>query len=569
MVPPPPAPPTAEALLTALLSLLPAAVRPSPAALSVTFTGPPRALASSFHLTPLAQSVIAASAVAAASIHLRAVRGATTEPLSISVDSRRAAVEFASERYVRLAKRDTGEIRDAPELWDSIAGLYQCAGTGFVRIHTNFAHHRNGVIRILSDPPHPIPKPAAPPHDRASVAAALATWPAELFESVASENNLVVAMVRSAAEFWDAHPQGAAVRSNCPEIPVTITRVDDGSPAQPFPLLPPRAASAVEAAAGAGAGAGADEAAPLPLAGVKVLDLTRIIAGPVATHTLALYGASVLHVASPNLPDIDASLMDAGRGKRSTHVDLTSAAGRAALGALLDGDGDGGDGGAGADVLVQGYRPGGVEALGFGAAAARARRPGIVYASLSAYSRSGPWAGKRGFDSLVQTATGFNHDEGEAYAAAAAGSSAAPRAFPVQALDHATGYLLAYGVMVALLRRSVEGGSWNVSVSLAETAWWLRSLGRLDPDEAFGGKGLEDAERGTKEKEVLQLPSFEEAFRLGYLVRGPSEWYWDKSTGERADVVGVKHSAELTGAGFKTESALSSAPNGTHPPEWW
>ena len=168
-------------------------------------------------------------------------------------------------------------------------------------------------------------------------------------------------------------------------------------------------------------------------------------------------------VNSPTLPNISA-IADTSRGKRSALADLRQSADRAAFVAALRG----------AHVMLQGYRPGGLEALGFGAAQAAALRPGIVYVSLSAYGRTGPWSSRRGFDSLVQTATGINDAEGTAFGAGR------PRALPIQILDMASAFLLAFGAEAALLRQQREGGSWRVQVSLARTALWLRSLGRIE-----------------------------------------------------------------------------------------
>jgi crotonobetainyl-CoA:carnitine CoA-transferase CaiB-like acyl-CoA transferase len=206
---------------------------------------------------------------------------------------------------------------------------------------------------------------------------------------------------------------------------------------------------------------------------VRVLDLTRILAGPVAGRTLAAYGADVLLVNSPALPNIEA-VPDVGRGKLSAHLDLRDRAGQDGMQALLET----------ADVFLQGYRPGSLEALGFGDDAVAARHPGIVYASLSAWGPGGPWRMRRGFDSLVQTASGFNLDEAEA------AGSAAPKPLPTQILDHASGYLLAFGIQAALVRRAAEGGSWHVQVSLAQTARWLRAMGRI-----AGGLDLPDPTR--------------------------------------------------------------------------
>ena len=178
-----------------------------------------------------------------------------------------------------------------------------------------------------------------------------------------------------------------------------------------------------------------------------MLDLTRIIAGPVATRALAAHGAEVLLVTAAHLPSIAPLVVDTGRGKRSTSLRPAHAARRAALHALVRE----------ADVIVHGYRPGGLDALGFDAATLARERPGLVVASLSAYGTQGPWAQRRGFDSLVQTASGFNVAEAQA-----AGDASRPRVLPAQALDHASGYLLALGAMQALRRRAREGGSWQV-----------------------------------------------------------------------------------------------------------
>ncbi len=302
-----------------------------------------------------------------------------------------------------------------------------------MRLHTNFAHHREGVLRLLGCA-----------GDRAGVQAALDNWRALAFEQSAADAGLCVTAMRAFAE-WDAHPQGQAIAAL---PPVEIERIGDAPPV-PLPT------------------------ADRPLGGVRVLDLTRIIAGPVAGRTLAVHGADVLLITSPFLPAVPALVVDTGRGKLSAHLDLDAEADRARLCSLVGQ----------ADVLLQAYRPGTLAARGFGPAACARLRPGIVYASLSAYGRAGPWSGRRGFDSLVQTASGFNRAEAEA------AGSAAPKPLPAQALDHASGYLLAFGIMAALRRRAVEGGSWHVQVSLARTGLWLRGLGRIDgmtcPEPAF------------------------------------------------------------------------------------
>ncbi len=194
-----------------------------------------------------------------------------------------------------------------------------------------------------------------------------------------------------------------------------------------------------------------------------MLNLSRVIAGPVAGRTLAAHGADVMLVLSPNLPSIPWLAIDTGRGKLSCFADLKTEDGRTALRDLLGR----------ADVFSQGYRPQSLARLGFSPQDAARLSPGIVYVSLSAYGHAGPWANRRGFDSLVQTSTGFNYAEGQA-----AGVDG-PKELPMQILDHITGYLMAFGAMMARVRQSREGGSWHVQVSLAQTGRWLWGLGRL------------------------------------------------------------------------------------------
>ncbi len=386
----------------------------------LTLSGAEPALPSSFAIGMASQVSLAAAAMAA--VEIGRARGQAGQ--DVAVDMREAALECCGAFRVDGKK---------PVVWDPIAGLYACRGGGvheWVRIHTNFAHHRDGVLRLLDLPP-------GPTTTRAEVEAALPTWSALDFEAAAADAGLVVAALRD-FETWERHAQHAAVAA----LPlIEIERIGD-APALEWPAL---AADA------------------RPLDGIRVLDLTRILAGPVAGRTLAAYGADVMLVNSPHLPNIDA-IADTSRGKRSALADLHDPSDRAAFSAAL----------AGSHVFLQSYRPGSLQALGFGADKAARVRPGIVCASLSAYGRQGPWAARRGFDSLVQTATGFNVAE-----AAAAGSST-PRPLPMQVLDMATAFLLAFAIETTLLRQRSEGGSWHVQLSLARTGLWLRSLGRVD-----------------------------------------------------------------------------------------
>lgn len=319
-----------------------------------------------------------------------------------------------------------------PGAWDPIAGLYRCAQGGWVRLHTNFSHHRDGVLRLLG-------LPEGPDTSREAVVHALTDWRAEAFESAAAQQALCVSALRS-FEQWDAHPQGQAVAGL---EQVAIRRIGDAPP-RPLERL------------------GALSATARPLAGLRMLDLTRILAGPTAGRTLAAWGADVLLLNAPHLPNI-AAIAETSRGKLSAHLDLRSSTGRETLWSLL------GE----ADVFAQGYRPGGLAELGFSTQTIAERAPGVVCMSLSAYGPNGPWASRRGFDSLVQTASGFNHAE------AAVCGSTTPRPLPMQILDIASGWLMAFGALAALRRQSIEGGTWQVEVSLAGTGHWLRQLGRV------------------------------------------------------------------------------------------
>jgi crotonobetainyl-CoA:carnitine CoA-transferase CaiB-like acyl-CoA transferase len=393
---------------------------------SLRLSGAEPVLPSSFRVDAAAQAVIGAAGLAAAEIWRR--RGGAAQTVSVAL--RAAAAEFRSERYLRLDGETPGEA------WDALAGVYRTAD-GWVRLHTNFPHHRAGVVRLLGCA-----------DERAAVAAALLRERSVDFETRATAAGMCVAALRGFDE-WDAHPHGAFMRG---APPLSIERVGEAAP-EPFRPSPSR-----------------------PLSGVRVLELTRVIAGPVGGRTLAAHGADVLHITGPGVPNLPNLLPDTNRGKRPAILDLKAADGAARLRELV----------AGADVFLQSYRHGALDGLGFGAEAVARLRPGIVHASLSAYGEDGPWGGKRGFDSLVQVATGFNAAEAEA-----AGTDT-PKPLPCQALDHASGYLLALGVMAALLRREREGGSWRVRVSLAATGQWLRGLGRLADGLAAPDPGQED-----------------------------------------------------------------------------
>lgn len=396
---------------------------------NVTLTGEEPQLASTFRVGVAAQASIAAAGLAAAEIwKLR--KG---QSQNVAVDMTHALVEFRSERYLRVDGKPPGPT------WDAIAGIYRTRDRRFVRLHTNFPHHRDAVCRVLNCKA-----------ERDQVQAALMQWDAEPFETAAYAAGGVVAMMRSYDE-WSALPHARALA----ELPLfSIEKIGEAAP-RPWP--------------------GGDR----PLAGLRVLDLSRVIAGPVAGRTLAAHGADVMLISGPDLPSIPWLAIDTGRGKLASSLELKSEQGRDGLRELL----------AQADIFSQGYRPRSIAALGFSPEDAAKISPGIVYVSLSAYGHAGSWAERRGFNSLVQTATGFNHAEGQA-----AGIDG-PKELPAQALDHASGYLMAFGAMMARARQSREGGSWHVRISLAQTGRWLWNLGRIADGLAGSEFGRDTVER--------------------------------------------------------------------------
>ena len=424
---------------------------PAPLLDMAELNGEAAILPSSFALASAAQTTLAAASLAA--VHLGQLRGAPAQ--RIQVDREGAALSCTSHFTL------DGQ---APALWDPLSGLYPCGdpqgSAGWVRLHANFSHHRDGALRLLG-------LPTDGSSSRADVSQALLRHEALAFEQAAADAGLVVAALRSHAQ-WQQHAQGRWLA----EQPLLSWQRLDDAPPQAWPTWP---------------------AAARPLHGMRVLDLTRILAGPIAGRLLAGHGADVLMVNSPQLPNIS-TIADLSQGKRSALLDLRNDDDRAQMRQLVSGS----------QVLLQGYRPGALAGLGFAPAELAALCPGIVVASLSAYGDGGPWGERRGFDSLVQTATGFNLDEAQAF------GSQQPKAFPVQLLDHAAGHLLAFGITVALARQAQQGGSWHVRLSLAGVGQWLRGLGRVaDGPQAVTppvARWLEQTPSGFGRLETLRHP---------------------------------------------------------------
>jgi hypothetical protein len=444
---------------------------------ALTTTGPRAVLPSVFDVTGLATGSVAAATLAAAEFLAARADG---PPLPVTVDSRQACAAFAAEGLF------TPIGWERPAIWDPIAGNYQ-ATDGWIRLHTNYAYHRAAVERLLG---------AA---DRDSVAAAVARWKAEELETAVVEAGGCAAAMRTRDQ-WLATPAGAAT-AGAPLADVTERRLS----ADPTRLGggPGSVGSGTGGSGTGGSGTGGSgtggsgtggsgtggsgtggsgtggsgsvgsgsvgsgmggsgSGGSLPYAGVRVLDLTRVIAGPVATRFLAGYGADVLRIDPPGFAEVPALLPETTAGKRTAALDLTAAADRAVFESLVGA----------ADVLVTGLRADALSGLGYDDDTLAALNPALVVVSLDAYGWDGPWRDRRGFDSLVQMSAGI------AAAGAAAAGADRPVPLPVQALDHACGYLTAAAVGRALTRRLTESAVSRIRLSLTGVAGLLWSLPR-------------------------------------------------------------------------------------------
>jgi hypothetical protein len=403
-------------------------------------------------------SQLALDSVALASLAANRVAAARTggRPAPVRVDASRVAASFGSEKLLRIDGR-------APSVWAPLSGFWRAAD-GWVRTHANYAHHEAALRRLLG-----LDAGAGPPE----MAAAVAARGAVELEEAAADGGAVVGAVRD-ADTWRTHPQARAVAGT---RLIERRRVGESAPRGWMP-------------------GGA------PLTGIRVLDLTRVLAGPVAARDLALAGAEVLRVDSPRLPETEWIHLDTGQGKRSTLLDLAAASDRARFEELL----------ASADVLLTGYRPGALDRFGLGAEAVAERHPGIVTASVSAWGDTGPWAHRRGFDSIVQAVTGIATTE--------SADGVAPGALPVQALDHSTGHFLAAAIMAALIEQRRTGGSLDVRMSLARTAQEL--LSSTDAAAPSADVALPTTERRI---EGLDPVTVETAAPVLAFARAPADAY--------------------------------------------
>jgi crotonobetainyl-CoA:carnitine CoA-transferase CaiB-like acyl-CoA transferase len=365
-----------------------------------------------FRIGAAGSAVIAAAGLAAASLwELR-----TGRMQYVEVDVRAAAASLRSARYMSL---DGPAQRDP---MDPLSGFYEVADGRWVFVHCNFPNHRDHNLAALG----------VATQKKKDLAAAATKWNGEALEDAFMTSGGCGAFARTTDE-WAKHPQASAVAS----LPVVeIVRIGD---APPEPL----------------------RKGDRPLAGVRVLDLTRVLAGPTCARTLAEHGADVLKITASHLPNSGLIEFDTGIGKLSAFLDLRNPDDIETLRTLARN----------ADVFSQSYRPGALAGRGFSPESLAELRPGIVCVELRAWGREGPWRNRRGFDTIVQTATGM---------ALISGGGKGPRLTPVSAIDYVSGHLMAFGAMVALDRRVREGGSWLVRVSLARTGKFIVDRGLLD-----------------------------------------------------------------------------------------
>jgi crotonobetainyl-CoA:carnitine CoA-transferase CaiB-like acyl-CoA transferase len=390
----------------------------------VTFTGGlDPAVPTPFKVGVAGAATIAAAGLAAAQLWEQR----TGRKQKVAVDVRQATASMRSGTYMKLGDGALSHARN------SIMGTYPTKDGRWSYLHCNFPNHRAVALKVLG----------VAEEDRAAVAKAVAGWNAIDLEEAIIANKGAGGMVRSAEE-WKSHPQAAAIAS----LPLLeIEKIGD-APVSPLPK------------------------GDRPLSGIKVVDITRVLAGPTCARTLAEHGADVMKITAAHLPNLGYQEWDTGHGKLSAQLDLRDPAQLEKLRGLISQ----------ADVFSQGYRPGTLGSRGLSPEELAKLRPGLVYVSLSAFGHKGPWASRRGFDTVVQTVSGITLRQGALFP----GKEPGPQFYPLSAIDYCTGYLMAMGAMLALAKRAQEGGSWLVRVSLAQVGKWLVDLGEV-PESALKG----------------------------------------------------------------------------------
>jgi len=397
------------------------------------FTEGSHVLPTRFAADEAVSAAVAAGATVAAD--LWTLRSGETQ--AVEVSTREAAASLNSYAFLRIDDPARAPpLRDPAMLSTGILGFHAAKDGRHVLLHPSFPPGSERILRALR----------CEPNAESVDAACLRMSAQEIEDAVAAERGCA-GVVRTPDE-WDASEQARQL-ANRPVV--EVVKIGD-SPAEPLPK-------------------GGD----MPLSGLRVLDMTRVLAGPTCARTLAQYGAAVLYLASPKLPASRGFLPDTNHGKLSAWLDLDDSTARDHLRELLGA----------ADVFSQGYRTGAVERMGFGPAQLASLRPGIVYTSINCYGHEGPWRGRAGWEQLAQTVTGMAYVHGGAEG---------PKLQPGAVTDYTTGFLAAFGSLVALQRRALYGGSYLVRVSLCQTAMWVRSLGVAGEDRVQRAEALGDDE---------------------------------------------------------------------------
>ena len=400
----------------------------------VRFEGDAPALKTRFYADEAAAAAIAAGAMLAADIWtLR-----SGEQQSVTVNRREAAaslVGFLHQKFDDASKKPDmrGQLAVART---AAKEFYKTRDGRFVFLHPSFPESTERLLKVLACPDTPD-----------AVKATMLKWDGLEFENAVAAAGACAGLARTPEE-WDASEQGRILATR---PVVEVVKIGDSKP-EPFAR-------------------GGDA----PLSGVRVLDLTRVLAGPTCARTLAQYGAQTMVISSPDLPSVPYFVTDTGHGKLAAFVDLKTENGCATLRDLVRQG----------DVFSQGYRQGALERHGFGPLELAQMRPGIVCTAINCYGHEGPWRGRPGWEQLGQTVSGM---------AVMHGGAEGPKLLPGAVTDYTTGFLAAYGSLIALQRRALYGGSYLVRVSLAQTAMWIRGLGLAGEARLTDARALSDAE---------------------------------------------------------------------------